>query len=135
MARRVDLPQPDGPEMEMYSPRWMSRSMPSRAWVSTSSVTNTFLTACMWIRGSGIGLSCKPAGGQDRQRYLIQSNARILILAGHSGEDNLIAWLQAVQNFRVVHGCMAQAHDRSRGFFALRLQFEQTYRTVGLPHD
>ena len=28
---RVVLPEPDGPMMQTYSPRWISRSMPSRA--------------------------------------------------------------------------------------------------------
>src|SRR5580658_3662865 len=55
MASSVDFPQPDGPEIDRYSPRWISRSIPSRACVSTSSVTNTFFTFCMLMSGSGMG--------------------------------------------------------------------------------
>ena len=35
MLKRVVLPEPEGPMMEMYSPRAISRSMPFRAWTST----------------------------------------------------------------------------------------------------
>jgi len=35
---RVDLPQPEGPEIDTYSPRWMLKCTPESAWVSTSSV-------------------------------------------------------------------------------------------------
>ncbi len=38
MESSVDLPQPDGPAIEMYSPFLMSRWMPESACVSTSSV-------------------------------------------------------------------------------------------------
>ncbi len=44
MASSVDLPQPDGPEIDTYSPFLMSRWIPARAWVSTSSVRNTLVT-------------------------------------------------------------------------------------------
>src|SRR5262245_47776163 len=37
----VDLPQPDGPEMAMYSPRSIFRFTSSSACVRTSSVSNT----------------------------------------------------------------------------------------------
>ena len=45
----VDLPQPDGPAMAMYSPLLISRWIPASAWVSTSSVKNTFVTPSRWI--------------------------------------------------------------------------------------
>src|SRR6185312_3010676 len=41
MEGRVVLPQPEGPEMETYSPRRISRCTSESAWVSTSSVWNT----------------------------------------------------------------------------------------------
>ena len=44
MASRVDLPQPEGPEMETYSPLRTFSSIPASAWVSTSSVVKTFET-------------------------------------------------------------------------------------------
>ncbi len=30
----VDLPEPDGPMMATYSPRWISMSTPETAWIS-----------------------------------------------------------------------------------------------------
>jgi hypothetical protein len=41
MDSRVVLPQPEGPAMETYSPFLISRWIPDRAWVSTSSVRKT----------------------------------------------------------------------------------------------
>jgi hypothetical protein len=52
MASRVDFPQPDGPAIETYSPRLMLRWMPASACVSTSSVTNTFVTLSRLISES-----------------------------------------------------------------------------------
>src|SRR5437773_11540668 len=47
----VDLPQPDGPAMETYSPSRISKWIPESACVSTSSVRNTLVTALSWING------------------------------------------------------------------------------------
>ena len=49
---RVDLPQPEGPAIETYSPLLISRWMPDRAWVSTSSVRKTLVTPSRRISGS-----------------------------------------------------------------------------------
>src|SRR6266404_1728977 len=49
MDSRVDLPQPEGPAIEMYVPLLISRCISSRAWVSTSSVKKTFFTPCILI--------------------------------------------------------------------------------------
>src|SRR5437016_5606301 len=49
---RVDLPQPDGPAIDTYSPRAIARLILSSAWVSTSSVRNTLLTASNLISDS-----------------------------------------------------------------------------------
>src|SRR6476620_587381 len=45
----VDLPQPDGPAIAMYSPVLISRWLPASACVSTSSVKNTLVTPSRWI--------------------------------------------------------------------------------------
>src|SRR5689334_8472006 len=50
MASSVDLPQPDGPEMDRYSPLRMFNSIPAKAWVSTSSVVNTLETLVSEMR-------------------------------------------------------------------------------------
>src|SRR6267143_629767 len=44
MDSSVDLPQPEGPAIEMYVPFLISRCISSSAWVSTSSVKKTFFT-------------------------------------------------------------------------------------------
>src|SRR5579859_8104583 len=43
MESSVDFPQPEGPAMDTYSPGLISRWMPDKAWVSTSSVRKTFV--------------------------------------------------------------------------------------------
>src|SRR5687768_4306769 len=48
----VDLPQPDGPEMETNSPRRTSKSISLRACVSNSSVWYTLLTCSIRISNS-----------------------------------------------------------------------------------
>src|SRR5665213_2721413 len=52
MERRVDLPQPDGPLMDTYSPFSISMCTPASACVSTSSVRNTFVTLSSFKSGS-----------------------------------------------------------------------------------
>src|SRR6476469_9222834 len=47
--RSVDLPQPDGPAIAMYSPLLICRWIPASAWVSTSSVKKTLVTPSRWI--------------------------------------------------------------------------------------
>src|SRR5215471_4042122 len=48
----VDLPQPDGPAIDTYSPRPIVMSIAASAWVSTSSVRKTLLTPSNLISGS-----------------------------------------------------------------------------------
>src|ERR1019366_7926703 len=68
MESSVDLPQPDGPAIETYSPFLMSMWMPDNAWVSTSSVRKTFVTPSSLMResdmGVGVGLG---DGGWDEK--------------------------------------------------------------------
>ncbi len=52
IASSVDFPQPEGPEIETYSPRRNSRWIPASACVSTSSVTKTFVTPSICNNGS-----------------------------------------------------------------------------------
>src|ERR1041384_4670535 len=53
---RVDLPQPEGPAMDTYSPCRMSMWMPERAWVSTSSVRKTLVTPSSLMSDSGMAV-------------------------------------------------------------------------------
>src|SRR5438128_7004157 len=52
--RSVDLPHPDGPAIDTYSPFATSRLTSESACVSTSSVRNTLATDCNLITG-GVG--------------------------------------------------------------------------------
>ena len=52
IERSVDLPQPDGPAIDTYSPRPIAISTPARACVSTSSVRKTLLTPASLISAS-----------------------------------------------------------------------------------
>src|SRR5439155_11940760 len=47
----VDLPQPDGPAIDTYSPLPIWRWIPDKACVSTSSVKNTFVTPSSLMSG------------------------------------------------------------------------------------
>src|SRR5260370_6211535 len=53
MASSVDLPQHEGPAIDRYSPFLICRWMPASACVSTSSVTNTFVTPSRLIKAFG----------------------------------------------------------------------------------
>src|SRR5579875_4030265 len=75
MASSVDLPQPDGPEMETYSPRCISMWMPDRAWVSTSSVTKTLVTPSRWINGSDAVMRFEYLSSRDQVLTVTTSDA------------------------------------------------------------
>src|SRR6185436_2220638 len=68
---RVVLPQPDGPAIETYSPFLISRWIPERAWVSTSSVRKTLVTPSRSIKvsgefiGSSLVLQPSPSGSSN----------------------------------------------------------------------
>src|ERR1700720_1374030 len=62
MANSVDLPQPEGPEMETYSPFRIFSSIPASAWVSTSSVVKTLETVCNEISVLSSDATSTPSG-------------------------------------------------------------------------
>src|SRR5688500_16635984 len=85
----VDLPQPDGPAIAMYSPLLISRWMPARAWVSTSSVKNTLVTPSRWMSDCA-----------DVFIWLLLAfklHAVESIELGHVGENDLVAGLQPLE--------------------------------------
>ena len=52
MLKSVVLPEPEGPMMERYSPRAISRSTPFRAWTSILPSLNdlvTLMTRTTWL--------------------------------------------------------------------------------------
>src|SRR5678815_2097693 len=107
MERRVDFPQPEGPAMETYSPVRMSRWMPERAWVSTSSVRKTLVTPSRWMRvwfPLFIVVLCLCRGDGEFVRRaesygLVQADAIVGVVGAGIGEDDLIAFFQALNDF------------------------------------
>src|SRR5258708_37078132 len=96
MARSVDLPHPDGPDMETYSPRLISMWIPASACVSTSSVMKTLVTPSRCISVGCPDSFISPLS-------LVQSNSVVLVLRGHVGQNHLVATLQSIQNLYVVN--------------------------------
>src|ERR1700686_3598435 len=117
MASKVDLPQPEGPEIDRYSPFLMCRWMPARACVSTSSVTNTFVTPSKLIKASGSFAMKNPLS--------IQTDAVEGILRRHIRQNYLIAHLQPVDYLDRVHRTPPQRHRHSLRFFGVGIQLEQ----------
>src|SRR5688500_15939644 len=91
----VDLPQPDGPAIAMYSPLLISRWMPARACVSTSSVKNTFVTPSRWMS------DCADVFIWLLLAFKLHAIERIEL--GHVGQNDLIAGLQALDDLNRVH--------------------------------
>src|SRR5712672_1526305 len=87
MESSVDLPQPDGPPMETYSPRAISTSTCASACVSTSSVAKTLVIPCNLM-----------TGGMDVMlRFLLEADAIERIPRGHIRQHHLIADVESRQ--------------------------------------
>src|SRR4029079_14425104 len=126
--------------------------MPARAWVSTSSVTKTFVTCSRWIRDSGMVDSPWVEMGTpyflslgihvghwhllvDRNRvppFLVQAHACGLLLGGHVGEDHAVARLHTFGDLNGVHRGSAEAHGDAFGTFAVGIDPEQGAGAAGL---
>ncbi len=89
---RVDLPPPDGPAMVTKSPLSIWRWTSDRAWVSTSSVRNTFLTPAIWM-SEFLSVICVPPVGYRN------SDLFVLVPAARIGQDHPIALAKAVDDF------------------------------------
>src|SRR6185436_11123024 len=113
----VDLPQPDGPAMETYSPFPISMWMPDKACVSTSSVKNTFVTPSSLIS------ACLSSAMLISS--LLQSNPVVGIVGRHVGQDDLIADLEARENLHGVHGTATELHLRPLGVHAVSANLEE----------
>src|SRR5664279_6632285 len=106
MASKVDFPQPEGPEIERYSPFFTSKWMLCRACVSTSSVTKTLLTASSRISG------CEPFSiviypFYESREALVQLNSIITVVGGHIRENHLVSHLQSVLDFDGVYRALS----------------------------
>src|ERR1051326_8689242 len=97
MASSVDLPQPDGPEMDTYSPRFIFNSISERACVSTSSVKNTFVTFSRRITG------CSTVLITISSIASIQTHMIEVIPRRHIRNDYLVSGLETVEHFNTIH--------------------------------
>src|SRR6266540_6742242 len=125
----VDLPHPDGPAIDTYSPLPISMWMPDNACVSTSSVKNTFVTPSSLISGCPFSAmlvhlgrkgpyplfnAIREKGGTAPFR-LFQSDAVVRVVSRHVGENHLIADLQAAEHFDGVHRAATELHLHALG--------------------
>src|SRR5262252_6703784 len=100
----VDLPQPDGPAIDTYSPWPISRCTPESACVSTSSVKNTFVTPSSLMTGWPL-----PFGFVLIVSSLLpQTHPVVRVPRAHVREDHRVPDLQAAQNLHRVHGALAE---------------------------
>src|SRR5579871_2632352 len=107
--------------------------MPARACVSTSSVTNTFVTPSKLIKAFGsFAMNCSLSLYAPYTHRLVQTDAVISILCRHIRQYYLIAHLQAGDHFNRIHRTDAQRHRDAGRFFSIRIQLEQGDLGAGL---
>src|SRR3954447_20336114 len=107
MESNVDLPQPDGPAIEMYSPFFISMCIPASACVSTSSVKKTFVTPSSRIKGWSDELMIFHSS-KVLFRASVYTNARFVVPLRRVGKDNPITFFKALENLNRVDGTAAK---------------------------
>src|SRR3954469_3216416 len=132
----VDLPQPEGPAIDTYSPLLMCRWMPESACVSTSSVKKTFVTPSSLISACPFsamlaprrpeGLHCLCGCSADLEARLLQSNAIVCVVCRHVGQNHLVADLEAGEHFDGVHRAPSQLHLDALRVHAIVENLEET---------
>src|SRR5262245_4162815 len=142
---RVDLPQPDGPAIDTYSPRPIVMSIAASAWVSTSSVRKTLLTPSNLISGSmlppvredadtpgfrlwPLGFGFDPEPRTSSPEPLFQPHPLVGIPRRHVGKNHLVARLKARDDFNRVHRTFAELYLDARRFAASRVHLENADR-------
>src|ERR1700687_1496551 len=105
--RRVDLPQPDGPAIDTYSPRSIWTLTFESACVSTSSVEKTLVRSCSLMTGGG------PFGFM-RPPLLLKTNAIEGIPRRHVRQDDLIAHAQPGDDFYRIDRSATELDLRAR---------------------
>src|SRR5690349_5825874 len=121
MESSVDLPQPDGPEIETYSPRSIRRSIPASACVSTSSVRKTFVNPSSSITALSISTPV----------WLIEFHSFKCVPCRHVGQDHSIPNLKAFDDFDRIHGAAPQLHLNAHRLSSWQ-HFEHSNRAVRL---
>src|SRR4051794_37215086 len=126
MARRVDFPQPDGPEIDTYSPRRSSRCIPANACVSTSSVTNTLVTPSICSNASCAFIL--PV-------LLLEADPVVPIHRRHIGEEDLISHFQSFNHFYRCDGCPSKLDRDPNGFLSVEFELEKRNSRVRLAQN
>src|SRR4051812_49094883 len=136
MDRSVDLPQPDGPAIDTYSPLLMWRWIPDSACVSTSSVKKTLVTPSSLISAcpfSAMLAPRRPEGlhylcgcSADLRVRLLQSNAIVCVVCRHVGQNHLVAHLEAREHFDRVHRAASELHLHALRVHAIVENLEET---------
>src|SRR5438874_785100 len=109
--------------------------MSDSAWVSTSSVYNTFLMPVSEHSVSVMRVSAKAIGCGSRRNGRIRSfdpHAFESIPAGHVGDDHIRARRETAQHFDGVDRGAAQADIHSKHYRAVLDQLEQSHRASRL---
>src|SRR5918994_1560029 len=135
----VDLPQPDGPAIAMYSPLLISRWMPARACVSTSSVKNTFVTPSRWMSDcADVFIWLLVSAGYQSSGFQLPASSFPLtfelhaierIELGHVGQDHLVAGAQPFDDLDGVDRGATEL-DLRRDRLAARLHLEDGHGAV-----
>src|SRR4051794_35920896 len=132
MASRVDFPQPEGPEIDTYSPFFISMWMPAKAWVSTSSVRNTLVTPSSLIREMSLALIYLSSLRYGTSSDLVQSNSIVGVLRGHIRQNHRFSNLQSLRNLDKIHRATAQLHLHALRFLAIRIHLKEGHHAVRL---
>src|SRR5262245_30463497 len=132
MASRVDLPQPEGPAMATYSPLRISRWTPERAWVSSSSVKKTFLTASSWMRAGRSSVMAAPEKALRKEIWLLEADAVDGVPGRHVGQNDLVARRQAFEHLDAVGRAAAVEDGDPGGGVAVDAELEKAGASLGL---
>src|SRR3974377_854740 len=130
MASSVDLPQPDGPAIDRYSPFFTSKFTSERACVSTSSVMKTLLTP-----SSRIFASCPLFMGPLYPLYelpaeSVESNPLLLVEIGHIRKNHPIPFFQTVLDLNHIHRHLPKGDFHFAGVFAVLLDLENRHSGI-----
>src|SRR5688572_7670198 len=125
-ASSVDLPQPEGPEIERNSPFATSRWMPSSACVSRSSVKKTLVRSTRLI----MAVSCIPLSVLS-----VDDESVLAGPLGGVGEGHDVAGLEALEHDDLVHRGLAELHGHALGDGVAGLRAEYRGRGIGLRAD
>src|SRR5262245_57689000 len=108
MDNSVDLPHPDGPAIETYSPFVTFMWIFDRACVSTSSVKNTVVTSSSFRRvdcAIGSSIACAPA---YQRGGLFEGQAVVGIPSRHIRENDFVTDVQSRHDLDGIGGAAPQ---------------------------